>query len=108
MSDSEATRSEMNNSDFDSARHALDDLSRVVAAFRREMREGARVSLDGLPEATSALCGRVAALPREEGLALVPGLAVLVGEVDALGEQVRAEHARLAAQVASLETQNGL
>ena len=91
--------------DLETTRLAMAEFGRVVTAFRREMDVGVTVSLEGLPEATRSLCERIASLPRDEGKALLPRLAALVREVDALGEKMRSVHGALRESVTRLQGQ---
>ena len=74
--------------EFETLRADLDGLAGRLAELRTAAETGAFVDLAGLPEETEALCHRAGGLTKDEGRALIPALAVLVAECNALALHV--------------------
>ncbi|WP_109116461.1 hypothetical protein [Azospirillum sp. TSO22-1] len=64
--------------------HDLTSLSAVLAEAVAQAESGALVDLAGLDARVGSLCAAAAALPRDEGRALLPDLEALTGALNAL------------------------
>lgn len=74
----------------------VEKVAAMLMTARRLLAGGTMVDLSALQGMVSGVCEHVAALPSEQGQALLPGLESLRRGLDYLGDDLRTLHARMA------------
>jgi len=75
-------------SDISDLKYELAQLAELIAHNRGKLKLDKLIDVSGLPERTNALCQRLADLPKEDGVALEPGMRVIIQALDILAEDI--------------------
>ena len=70
-------------------REELEKAASLVGTARRLLDTGTMVDLSALEGKVRTICAQLAAMGREQGRELVPGMEALIGDLDRLVESIR-------------------